>query len=70
MNKFTVICSAIVVIILVLLAFETYNNQSQFEGFIVVERGYIDNDIEQIIMYDPDTLVMYSYLKTIIIFSF
>ena len=34
---------------------------SKFETFIVVENGTL-GDVYQYIMYDPDTMVMYSYL--------
>lgn len=37
--------------------------QSKVGTFIVVEKGKIgDADVYQYIMYDPDTMVMYSYL--------
>lgn len=38
-------------------------SESKFGTFIVVEKAYIeDPDIYQYIMYDPDTMVMYSFL--------
>ena len=38
-------------------------SESEFGIFIVVEKKYIeDSDIYQYIMYDPDTMVMYSFL--------
>ena len=37
--------------------------QSKFGTFIVVEKGQIkDSNIYQYIMYDPDTMIMYSFL--------
>lgn len=40
--------------------------QPKLGTFIVVEKGSIgDSDIYQYIMYDPDTMVMYSYLDGI-----
>lgn len=39
------------------------NVQSKFGRFIVVEEGSIEDEpVYQYIMYDPDTMVMYSYL--------
>lgn len=39
------------------------NIQTKFQLFIIVEKGNIgDSGIYQYIMYDPDTMVMYSYL--------
>lgn len=38
--------------------------QSEFGKFIEVEEGLAkDSDVYQYIMYDPDTMVMYSYLE-------
>lgn len=38
--------------------------QSKFGTFIAVEKGLTeDSDVYQYIMYDPDTMVMYSYLE-------
>lgn len=38
--------------------------QSEFGTFIVVEKGMTKgSDVYQYIMYDPDTMVMYSYLE-------
>lgn len=37
--------------------------QSEFGTFIEVEKGLVkDSRVHQHIMYDPDTMVMYSYL--------
>lgn len=43
------------------------NAQPGFETFIVVEKKSIDSysHTQQYIMYDPDTLVMYSYVYTL-----
>ena len=35
-----------------------------FEKFVVLEKGYVENSyMDQFIMYDPDTLVMYTYFE-------
>lgn len=40
------------------------SKSSKFGTFIVVEQGGIGDGIYQYIMYDRDTMVMYSYLRS------
>ncbi len=39
------------------------NVQSEFGTFVILEQGRINASIYQYILYDPQTMVMYSYLE-------
>ena len=39
------------------------DQSSKFGTFIVIEQGSLENNLYQYIMYDPDTMVMYTYIS-------
>lgn len=39
-----------------------FNSQSKFGGFIVVSKAGIDTTVVQFYMYDPETMIMYTFV--------